>query len=679
MKKDSAWRGWRVGGRRGATGQARGGWRGPGRAVTLLMAAAAVVVGGAGVVGAARCQSAGARPNVLLIMADDLGYADLGCYGGEIDTPHLDRLAEEGVRLTRFRVAPMCTVSRVALLSGLPFGGGGSVAYRQSVPFPELLRESGYTTMMSGKWHAGSPDPRRPPVFDRFYGFLGGMTDSFVGGPGWFSETQPVTTFPPDFYSTEAFATRAIDNIDDATALGAPWLMFLSFNAPHHPCQAPRETFEKYRGRYMDGYQKIHARRMARQVELGLIDPDLKSYPPGPEVRRWEEMPAARREIEDQRMAAYAAAVDEIDQHVGRVLEHLDQRGLSENTLVVFLSDNGADYNNGNRLTDAQQTPWLPKANPTPSNGWSWVRNTPFRSFKHSSYEGALASPLIVRWPAGLQAPPGSLIRQPTHITDLYPTLLELAGRDYPTRHAGKTLLPLAGRSWVPLLDGRAEDFEPRPAFAWYDTSRAWIQDEWKAVQLYRGPWQLYDLRADRGEVHDLAAQHPEKLRQMVEAWDAQSATQQGPPPPPARSFPPADTPQPGWGLHRLDMITAGRLHGLRPDNGAMIPPQRTTLELDFAAPVDFSAAAGRGIRLYRVRDESAPVWQARPTADHPSQGQTTVRFDDLPPLEPDTSYFVEWDPGWLSVGGQPVGPLNDGAYWWRFRTTPAPAASSTP
>ncbi len=617
--------------------------------------------------------SAGSRPNVLLIMADDLGFADLGSYGGEIDTPHLDRLAAEGVRFTHFRVAPMCTVSRVALLSGLPFNGGSTGAYRHAVPFPQLLREAGYATMMTGKWHAGSPNPRQPPVFDRFFGFMGGMTDSFVGGPGWFDGPRPFTEFPPDFYATDAFANRAIEYIDEATTLGSPWFMFVSFNAPHHPCQAPQATVEKYEQRYLAGYQKIYAQRLAKQRALGLIPADMALHPPGAEVRRWEDLPESRQKIEAQRMAAYAAAVDEIDQNVGRMLAHLDQRGLAENTIVCFISDNGGDYNNGNRLTDAQQIPWHPGANPTPNNGWSWVKNAPFRSFKHSSFEGALASPLILRWPDGLQLEAGSLVHTPAHITDFYPTLLELAGRDYPDQHQGKDLLPLAGTSWLPLMDDQLDLHRPRPDFSWYETSRAWTQEEWKAVQLYDGPWQLFNLNVDRGETQDLAATHPERLRTMVQQWQQQAEIEGVTPQTPATSFPPASAEQPGWGWHRLQMVTGDQLAATIPANGQVDAPATTTLELTFEAPLSFAHSNGRGIRLFAVADESAPVWQARPTSDHPAQGQRRIVFDDLPTLDPDAAYFVEWDPGWVQVGGQPVGPLNDGAYWWCFRTAPKP------
>ena len=605
------------------------------------------------------------RPNVLLIMADDLGFADLGSYGGEIDTPNLDRLAAEGVRFSQFRVAPMCTVSRVALLSGLPFNGGGDGQYSQTAPLPAVLKQAGYHTAMTGKWHAGSgpADPRSPELFDQFFGFLGGMTDSFVGGNDWFRNQQKFNNFPDDFYSTDAFADTGIDFIRSAPA-DNPWLLFVSFNAPHHPCQAPQATFKKYRERYRAGYRSIRDQRLARQRELGLIDAEMTPAEPGVEVRRWEELPEPRQLIEADRMAAYAAAVDELDQAVGRLLDYLDQTGQAEHTLVAFFSDNGGDYSNGSPDTDAQQKPWLPGANPTSSNGWAWVKNTPFRSYKHASYEGALASPLIVRWPARQTVQPGSIIREPAFISDLYPTLLELAGAEYPTQFQGRSLAPLAGSSLLPLLIETDTKRRRLPTFTWYETSRSWIEDPWKAVQLYGGPWELYDLRHDRGETSNLASQQPARLEELVRRWNERAEPSLREPMTASH-----DAPVHGWGWHRIRRITGEHLTALSPANGQFTDGLPTTLELTFDANVTFPADGQRAIRLYKVAEENTPLWQASPGPDHPSQGTQTIRFDDLPTLEPDTSYFVRWDPGWFSVAGQPVGPLNDGAYWWRFRT----------
>lgn len=603
------------------------------------------------------------RPDVVLIMADDLGYADLGCYGGEIDTPHLDALAANGVQFTRFRVAPMCVVSRIAMISGLPMQGGGDAGYTKSTPVFSLLKDAGYTTLMTGKWHAGDPDPRTPALFDRFFGFLGGMTDCFAGGPDWFKSEQPFADFNEDFYATDALTDVAIDFLKEHEGDGRPDLLFLSYNAPHHPCQAPQETVEKYLAVYEDGYDAIRERRLAKQREIGLISCDFVTADHGAEIRRWDELTPQRQRIEAGRMAAYAAMVDEIDQNVGKLMAYLRDSGRLDNTVVIFLSDNGGDYSNGDPRTDAQQIPWQAGTNPTPSNGWAWVKNPPFRSFKHSAYEGALASPLIVHWPAGIDEHHARRIDAPAHITDLYPTLLELAGATYPPQHQGRTLAPLAGASLMPLLRGDEAARQSKPAFAWYQESRAWIQDEWKAVQLYDGPWQLFNLNDDRGETHDLAAEHPERLATFVQRWNAQAA------PPLRRPAPPRDADQPGFGWHRLQMITGNQLRSVWPANGATDAPVNTPLTLRFTAPLDFSESAGRKLRLLADADEPTVLWETTFDATHPAQGKTDLVLLNLPELRPGAGYFVTWDPGWAKVGNHPLGPLNNGAYWWRFRT----------
>ena len=605
------------------------------------------------------------RPDILLIMADDLGYADLGCYGSEIETPNLDALANQGLRFTHFRVEPMCVVTRIALLAGRPFNAGADDGYTRTMPLPKLLKQSGYDTHMAGKWHAGKPDPRGGELFNNFHGFMGGMTDSYAGGPDWFHNQQRLTDFPDGWYATNAITDHALKFMKASHDAGKPTFTFVSYNAPHHPCQAPKQTVEKYQERYLAGYEKIRNARIQRQIELGLINKDWTPAAHGNEARRWGELPKERQRVEAGRMAAYAATIDEIDQDVGRLIEYLKQADRLDNTLIIFLSDNGGDYNNGGRLIDGKQIPWLPGHNPTSSNAWAWVKNAPFRSYKHASYEGALASPLIAHWPRGLAGKPGSLIHQPAHVTDLYPTMLELAGVDYPEKTGNKKLLPLTGASLLPLLKGRPDDRIETGQFSWFSQSRGYIDAGWKAVRLYDGPWQLYNLNTDRGETNDLAKAHPDKLLDLIKQWRAMA----DPKAKQARPAPGTQLKQRGWGWHRLQMITGNQLLDLVPNNSDTAESTRVSLELVFSAPVDFTNSKGKSIRLFAVGDESVPVWQLSPDQTHPAQGTKRVVFDSLPKLKPDTAYFVEWDPGFASVGGKPVGPLNDGAYWWRFRT----------
>lgn len=605
------------------------------------------------------------RPNVVLILADDLGYADIGCFGSEIETPNVDRLAKEGLQFSHFRATPMCVTSRIALMSGMPMHRAGNHNYSHSVPLAQLLKKAGYRTMMTGKWHGGSPDPQSPDLFDRSFGFLGGATDSFAGGKDWFLDDQSFNAFDKDFYSTHAFADRSIKFMQEAVEHQQPFFMYVAFNAPHHPCQAPKRTVEKYMKTYRRGYEVLRTERRKKQLSLGLVDPVWNVATIGNEVRRWKELTLHRQEVETQKMAAYAAAVDEVDQSIGRMLAYLDNADLSDNTLVIFLSDNGGDYNNGGINSDEKQVPWLPRTNPTSSNGWASVKCAPFRYYKHSCHEGGIATPMVLRWPEGIQQRPGKMISSPTSITDIYPTLAAIADVAIPTEVDGHFKRQPTGRSLLPLFQLNGTRQTP-PLFQWYAFSRAWIQDEWKAVRLYGGPWQLFDLRTDRGEANDLAVEHPEMLAGFIGKWE-DFATE-------------ADVPnlalkaietQRGWGWHRLEM-SCPSLTAVEPDNGAITGSTSVELKLSFDQPISFVDSPDRSISLYRVADESSPVWQFDPDANHNAEGKLTVSFTDVPTLRPNTHYCVRWDPGWVKLGGQPIGPLNDGAYWWRFRTPAA-------
>lgn len=601
------------------------------------------------------------RPNVLLIMVDDLGYSDVGSYGGEIETPNIDRLATKGIRFSQFRVTPMCSTTRVALLAGMSYPAAGSGSYEGALPLPSLLQLGGYRTMMSGKWHAGDVDPRSSKVFDRFFGFLGGMSDCFVGGPDWFDGQAPFKAFTPGFDATTEFTDRSIDYMKEALEEEEPFFMFVSYNAPHHPLQAQKETVDKYRGRYMEGYAAIREKRYTRQLELGLLDPDWLPAQHGVEVRRWEELPEHRKVVEDARMAAYAAMVDEMDQGVGRLIDFLESVDELENTVIMFMSDNGGDYNNGSIKYDADQMPWKARHNPTSSNGWAWVKNTPFNYYKHACHEGALSVPFIVHWPKGLSARSGSIDHSSISITDIYPTLLELAGISYPLE--SKQLKPLTGRSFLASVKGD-EVFDEPSRFLWFNQSRAWIEDDMKAVSLYGGPWQLFDLKKDRTEQTDLAHTKQELVGQLIKKWHDYAESIEMP----AELRRPVIESQYGWGWHRVQMF-APQLLSTFPENSKLTAPGSTHLEMRFDAPVDLSDMDGGRIRLFKVSDEENPVWEIDPDESHPNQGQRTLSFKNLPPLEPDTQYYVWIDPGAFKVGGKRVGVINDGAYWWRFRT----------
>lgn len=602
------------------------------------------------------------RPNILLIMADDLGYADIGCFGSEIETPHIDQLAKGGLKFTRFRATPMCVTSRIALMAGMPMHAAGQHSYRNAIPLASLLKSAGYRTAMTGKWHGGAPDPRSTDLFDRAFGFLGGATDSFAGGDDWFFNDKPFRDFSDSFYASHAFADRSIDFMKEAVQREEPFFMYVAFNAPHHPCQAPKATVEKYRDTYRRGYQVLRDERRESQEQLGLVNPDWPVAPVGEEVRQWAELSKHRQEVEAERMAAYAAAVDEVDQSIGRMLKFLDEAKLADNTLVIFLSDNGGDYSNGSIEMDERQTPWKAGTNPSSSNGWASVKCTPFRYYKHSSHEGGIATPMVMRWPAGIQQPSGTVIDDATSITDLYPTLIQLADVEYPQEWQGKKKRKPTGRSLMPLLTKqgiRANE----PVFQWYAFSKAWIEDEWKAVSLYDGPWQLFNLKDDRCEANDLANVEQDRLRQMVGRWNAMATKTNVPS---AQGTHQAF--QHGWGWHRLQMATPNLL-SVRPANGSVSQSTKIDFSLAFSEEVKVQISKSRTVHLYDVSDESQPVWTAVSDLTSTTDDGLTIRFSGLPNLKPDHHYSVRWDSGWAKVGGKPIRSLNDGAFWWRFRT----------
>lgn len=483
---------------------------------------------------------------MLLILVDDLGFSDLGAYGGEIRTPHLDRLAADGLRFTQFYNCAVCTASRVALLTGLYPRTGKGVLREDMVTVGEVMRESGYATALIGKWHLGSTAPRRPTDrgFDEFYGILDGASNyfnpaqpdpKFYGGKSrMFARNEtPITKFPRDFYATDAFSHEAADFIRRSAKAGRPFFLNLCYNAPHFPLQAPAEDIARYRGKYRDGYDALRARRYQRQIELGLIDPAVAKLSPVDhktgaftydyEIKPWAQLDAATRQLEEERMEVYAAMVDRLDQGIGRVLAALDASGLAQNTLVFVVSDNGgcaslpenlAEYlaeNRGIPIGDGLGYEFV-------GNGWGWAQNAPFRRHKTWTYEGGISTPMIVRWPGHVAA--GAMARTPAHLVDFLPTLLELAGGEYPQAVKGRPIPPMEGQSLVPILLGRGKDFRPRPLYWELFGNRAVREQDWKLVWGASDKrWELYDLARDRSETVNLARDHPVRVAAMAADW----------------------------------------------------------------------------------------------------------------------------------------------------------------
>ncbi len=487
------------------------------------------------------------RPNIVLILADDLGFSDLGCYGSEIRTPNLDRLAAGGMRFRQFYNAARCCPTRAALLTGrYPHAVGvghmlgnlhppgytdGLAADAPSIA--ELLGSYGYRCYHLGKWHVGGfgkqPDRNFPLErgFHRAYGTAGG--GNYFRPEPLYLDRQMLTP-EPDHYFTDAisnYAVRFLDEHHDQFA-EQPFLVHLCYTAPHFPLQARPADIAACRGRYDQGWDALRGARYRRQIELGLIDPRWALSTRHPLAQPWHEVPEAEQAAWADRMAVHAAMIEVMDQGIGRVLEALERHGASQRTLVLFLSDNGASaealdswpnprrgHRPGAALGSADSHHCLEVA-------WANAANTPFREFKMWVQEGGISTPLVAYWPEGIAAR-GEITSQVGHVIDLVPTLCELAAPP------GTELPRFDGRSLVPVLRGKllgpdAPDTQ-QPGernLAWeHEGNRAIRQGRWKLVAEFQGPWQLYDLEADRTETHDLAPEQPERVAQLTAAWQS--------------------------------------------------------------------------------------------------------------------------------------------------------------
>ncbi|MCB9876210.1 MAG: arylsulfatase [Planctomycetes bacterium] len=509
------------------------------------------------------------RPNVLLILADDLGFSDLGCYGGEIPTPNLDALAGNGVRFTQCYTSARCCPTRASLLTGLhPHQAGiGSFttdkpdtrrgpAYlghltEHSATLAEVLRAAGYGTYMVGKWHVGLPGPIARG-FDEFYGFRRGYEQD-----QW--DPQRYERLPAgreleievgdDFYATDAFTEMALQFLDRAQQQDRPWFLYVAHSAPHFPVQAPKADVDALVDTYRRGWDVLREERFARMQQSGLateaftlterslvpVDDDaLTNGYGGKPNPAWAELPDARREDLARRMAVFAAMVVHVDRSVGKLVARLRETGQLDDTVVLFLSDNGACYEWGpfgfdgpsrrgvTTLHEGDALATMGQKGTYHAYGSAWANlcNTPFRLYKHFTTEGGIASPLIVHWPKGIVGA-DRWARDPVHVMDVLPTLCELCGADYPSERAGVAVTPLPGTSLGPVLRGEA--LAERTICFEHQAARAARRGRWKAVWGKRMPeaphWELYDLATDRCETRDVAAEHPERTAELAAAW----------------------------------------------------------------------------------------------------------------------------------------------------------------
>ena len=517
----------------------------------------------------ASAQQQATRPNIMLIVVDDMGYSDLGCFGGEVESPNLDALAASGMRFTQFYNSGRSCPSRAQLMTGryaqtVGITGMGQSLTRDCVTIPEVLREAGYHTGMSGKWHLSltkgignkedqmkwlshqSTFNNRPfaPIetypcnrgFDQHWGTIWGVTDHFDPFSLVHNE-EPIFTdsIPKDFYYADFVADKAIDMMDEMTSDGKPFFMYVAFQEPHWPVQAKPQDIAKYKGKFDDGWDVLRSRRYQRMLELGLINSDEMPVATNASGRKWKD--ETNKAFQSANMEVHAAMIDCVDQNIGRIIAELKRRGIFDNTLIIFTSDNGAssenytigDFDRHDRTRDGQM---VVRNSPTPGgqltynylhNGWAGAVNTPYRYWKTTQFHGGTAAPTIVHWPAGMaEEKEGTIMSQPCTFLDVMPTCLELAGATYPSFYNGNSIKPLSGeaRSFLPLLQDKNGWDDERTLYWEHERGKAVRKGNWRLTALANGGWQLFDLAHDLSETNNIAAEHPEKVREMKSLWN---------------------------------------------------------------------------------------------------------------------------------------------------------------
>ena len=492
------------------------------------------------------------KPNIVVILVDDMGFSDLGCYGSEIPTPNLDALAANGLRFTQFYNTGRCCPTRASLLTGLyPHQAGvGHMTTDDGVPgyagrlndsrvtIAEVLKPAGYFTAMSGKWHVGQNLGVTPwgRGFDRSLNPAAG--GFYYGGSSRYDLSlngEPIKAddprLPKDWYSTDLWTTFGLKFIDEALAEKKPFYLHLCHNAPHFPLQAPADAIEKFRGKYKAGWGVTRDRRYAREIELGIIDKNWAKSPRPKDVMPWAEVSAEEKDRFDHLMAVYAACVHRMDQAAGDLVAGLKKRGVFDNTLILFMSDNGGNAESGPKGR-TEGDPTKADSNWFCGESWAFPQNTPFRLYKHYNHEGGIATPLIAHWPAGITAK-NELRHQPGHLIDIMATCVDVGGASYPQQFKDKPISPMEGKSLVAAFKNEPLD---RDTLFWEHEGNAAIRvGDMKLVRKGRNaPWELYDLKTDRTELHDLAASQPEKAKELAAKWEAWAERAHVKPYPPA-------------------------------------------------------------------------------------------------------------------------------------------------
>ncbi|GAB4107886.1 arylsulfatase [Echinicola sediminis] len=491
------------------------------------------------------------KPNIILIMSDDMGYSDLGCYGGEINTPNLDKLASNGLRFTQFYNTARCCPTRASLMTGLyphqtgighmtnpPQSEGHDYqlpGYRgalneQTVTLAELLKDNGYQTLMAGKWHLGMSEESMWPLqrgFDKFYGILAGASNYFEPKfpRGITEQNDTVSIKDGNFYTTDAFTDKAMEFIAKSqTKSEAPFFLYLAYTSPHWPIQAPKEDIDKYRERYLEGWGKLREERHERMLEMGLIKEEWRLSPQ--DSKSWDVLSEEEKEEMALRMAIYAAQVDRMDQNIGKLVGYLEAIHELDNTIILFMDDNGACAEGG-PMGGGPASQLETKEGYFLTYGQSWANasNAPFKEYKHWIHEGGISSPLIVHWPNGIKEDrKGSTVGQSGHLPDIMKTFMDLTDAQYPDQKNGMNLPRPAGESLLPLISGEGTMKRQKPLFWEHEGNKAVRMDNFKLVMKWnnQGPqkWELYDMVSDRTELNDLAEAMPEKVSEMAEVWE---------------------------------------------------------------------------------------------------------------------------------------------------------------
>ncbi len=507
---------------------------------SVLSFSLCLVVGIASASAAAQEQS---RPNVIIVLVDDMGYSDIGCYGGEIDTPNLDKLAEGGLRFTQFYNSGRCCPTRASLMTGLhphqvgighmtepperPVGVTG--AYQgflndDCVTIAQVLKSAGYHTLMTGKWHLGYHSQTTWPCqrgFDRYYGCIAGGFNYFrPGGNRRMMLGNDLVSTDSDFYATDDLTDMACLFLTEVTERDdKPFFLYLAYNAPHWPLNSKWEEYLKYKGKYTDGWQTVMQRRLAKQKAMGMWPGDIK---PAPHVGpKWESLNDQQRTDLDAIMAAYAGCIDSIDQNIGKLVAHLEALQRRDNTVIFFLSDNGS-CQEGGRLGQGNEA--MIKDPPLETTdgvrlglAWANASNTPFRLYKHFVHEGGACTPMIASWPSKIPTDKiGTFVRQVGYLPDFMATCVDIADANYPN-----DVPPHHGQSLLPLLTGSSEPIHSEPLYFEHEGNASMRWGDWKLVRRHKQPWELYNIAADRTELNDLSESENSRRTKMIDMWRA--------------------------------------------------------------------------------------------------------------------------------------------------------------